>query len=89
MVRTVSVVPELLKPDKISSILRILEKQLRKRCGARIVQGQAADFTVVLGLDGSIARKGFRITDLRGGIRIQGSDERGLLYGVGKFLRTS
>ncbi len=37
-----------------------------------------------------IGREGFRIEDRPGGgVRIAGNDERGVLYGVGKFLRTS
>jgi hypothetical protein len=44
---------------------------------------------VEIGLQQGIGKEGFRIEDMAGGVRIVGNDERGLLYGVGKFLRSS
>ncbi len=47
-------------------------------------------FRVELAIAPGIGVDGFRIEDRPdGGVRIAGNDERGLLYGVGKFLRTS
>ena len=40
-----------------------------------------------LELDPALGPEGFRLTTLPGGVRIAGRDERGVLYGVGKFLR--
>ena len=44
---------------------------------------------VYLAIRPGIGKEGFWIRDRRGGIEIAGNDERGLLYGVGKFLHTS
>ena len=49
-----------------------------------------APLRVELRVTPNIGTEGFLIEDcLSGGVRITGHDERGLLYGVGKFLRTS
>jgi hypothetical protein len=45
---------------------------------------------VELAIAPGIGREGFRIEERPGGgVKIVGNDERGVLYGVGKFLRTS
>lgn len=45
---------------------------------------------VELGIEAGIGREGYRIVDGPGGsVKIVGHDERGLLYGVGRFLRSS
>ena len=50
----------------------------------------SASFTLELAVEPGIGKEGFRITDgQHGGVRIVGNDERGVLYGVGKFLRNS
>ena len=49
-----------------------------------------APLTVELAVEKGIGAEGFRIEDRQGGgVRIAGNDERGLVAGVGKFLRTS
>ena len=51
--------------------------------------GQAS-LQVELAVKPGIAAEGFTIADVKPGvIRITGSDQRGVLYGVGKFLHTS
>ncbi len=42
---------------------------------------------VELGLDPGIGTEGYRIEDGNPGTRILGNDERGLIFGVGRFLR--
>jgi hypothetical protein len=68
----------------------ILARQIAERCGAKVVTTGAAAWSVELGVETGIGMEGYRIADGPGGsIRILGNDERGLLYGVGKFLRSS
>ena len=64
----------------------ILQRQLRERAGIRLIPGDAqAD--IELGVQAGIGREGFRIESAGAQTRIIGNDDRGLLYGVGKYLR--
>lgn len=83
----------LVLPQEGASIVRnigeLLTRQIIDRCDAEVGGGDDAprvvELAVVPGSDES-----FRIEDRSaGGVRIVGHGERGLLYGVGKFLRTS
>ena len=49
------------------------------------------DFTVTLAVNASLGIEGYAITSARGGdaVIISGGDARGILFGCGKFLRTS
>ena len=68
----------------------ILISRLREYSGTRAIISGAADLEVYLSIKPGIGAEGFRISDAPGaGISIAGNDERGLLYGVGKFLHTS
>jgi len=68
----------------------ILTRQITERCDAKVVTAGEAAWSVELGLEAGIGTEGYKIIDgPRGSIRILGNDERGLLYGVGKFLRNS
>jgi hypothetical protein len=54
-----------------------------------VTEGESA-LTVELAVAPGIGTEGFRIENRTGGgVRIVGNDERGVLYGVGRFLRTS
>ena len=68
----------------------ILAARIQECSGARAgVAGKAA-LHVYLDIKPGIGREGFEISGgPRGSIRIIGNDERGLLYGAGKFLHTS
>jgi len=67
----------------------ILRYQVRQRSGVGI-QESAGQAQVVLDVRPGIGTEGFAIEDgPAGAVAIVGSGERGLLYGVGKFLRTS
>src|ERR1035441_5400728 len=64
--------------------------QVFQRCGAKVVYSGQAPLTVHLEVSPGIGREGFTIADHPGGgVNIVGNDDRGLLYGVGKFLRIS
>ena len=83
-------VDSLVKEPIGDKAVELLRRHLYERCGADVVTAGDADFVVALRLSPEIGAEGFRIDDLpSGGVRINGSDARGLLYGVGKLLRTS
>ena len=69
---------------------RIFTRQVQQRCEATVVTGGDAPLTVELAVEMGIGAEGYRIEDRQGGgVRIAGNDARGLVAGVGKFLRTS
>jgi len=80
-------------PDQANPAMRhtvsIFAIRIAERSGARVVDGNVRALKVVLSVDQGIGKEGFKIEDVDGGVKITGNDDRGLLYGVGKFLRTS
>ena len=81
-------------PTKATSVLRniasVMERQISQRCNARPASGDSTLLRIELMIDHNLGEETFRIADGQAGvIRIIGGDERGVLYGVGKFLRTS
>ncbi|MFT5125571.1 MAG: hypothetical protein ACI9TH_000580 [Kiritimatiellia bacterium] len=90
VVRSVRVtLPE--KPsDRLNAIVQVFTRQVQSRCGAKVVMRGEAALTVALSIDPAIGKDGFRIRDRTGGgIDVVGQNERGVLYGLGKLLRTS
>lgn len=89
----VDAVRVILPPQATSSIqntARILERQVTQRCGARVTRSGESTSTLELSIEPGLGAEGFRIVDGPSGtIRVIGHDERGLLYGVGKLLRSS
>lgn len=74
----------------IKRIATVFKRQVTQRCKTKVITSGDALLLVELTLSPEIGIEGFRIEDHpRGGVLIVGNDERGLLYGVGKFLRTS
>lgn len=75
----------------IGQIGRVFARQIQSRCDARVLaEGAKARLTVELAVEPGIGAEGYKIADgAAGTIRIIGNDNRGLLYGVGKFLHTS
>lgn len=76
----------------LRKISGILERQITKRCEAKIEtkKSSKSPLTIQLSIDSGLGQEGFRIEDGKSGsIKIIGGDERGVLYGVGKFLRTA
>jgi len=72
------------------NIVKVFERQVADRCDARVVTAGDAPLVVELATDADIGPEGYRIEDRpAGGVRIAGRDDRGLVAGVGKFLRTS
>ncbi|MCP4211915.1 MAG: hypothetical protein GY764_10620 [Halieaceae bacterium] len=71
-------------------IARVFESQLYQRCGARVQRGTGGEVVVELEIGSGGAEDGYTISDRpEGGVLITGNNHRGLLYGVGKFLRSS
>jgi len=68
----------------------LFRRQVEARCPARLVRDAGDGLTIEIRLDRRLKPEGYRIADGRNGaIRIIGADDRGLLYGVGRFLRGS
>lgn len=66
----------------------LLARELQERTGVRRAPAGPAD--IVLGVDHALSPEGFRIRDGSDGeIRIDGGSPRGVVYGVGRFLRSS
>ena len=66
----------------------VFARQVQQRCDAKVITTGDAPLTVELAVEKGIGAEGYRIEDRKdGGVRIVGNDERGLLYGVGRFLR--
>jgi hypothetical protein len=74
----------------VENIGRVLARQVERRCDARVVAQGEAPLAVELAIEPGIGAEGYKIADgTTGTVRIIGNDDRGLLYGVGKFLHTS
>jgi len=77
------------KTPLVNRTEEILQRRIQEQCGI-VPEESAADATLILAKEPGIGEEGFRISeDPDGKIRITGNDDRGLLYGVGKFLHTS
>ncbi|NLG49176.1 MAG: hypothetical protein GX552_03570 [Chloroflexi bacterium] len=67
--------------------VELLARRVRERSGVPVVQQGVAELGVALDIAPGIGAEGFRIESEGDMLRIVGNDPRGLLYGVGKFLR--
>jgi len=72
----------------VSRAFAILKDRIEQRCSAKVVQ---TDDTaqVILSIDNALPSDAFRIEGAASPVHISGGSPRGLLYGIGKFLRTS
>lgn len=74
----------------VVNIGRVFTRQIESRCDVKVVTEGDAPLTVELSIESGIGAEGFKIADGPAGtVRIIGNDDRGVLYGVGKFLHTS
>jgi hypothetical protein len=74
----------------MTNIQAVFARHVESRCPAKIHQAGAAPLTLALAIDPAIGKEGFRIKDKTGGgIEVAGQNELGVLYGLGKLLRTS
>ncbi len=72
----------------VSRALAILKERIEERCAAEVVEGRDGA-TLSLAIDEGLPAEAFRIEQAGAGVRVSGGSPRGLLYGVGKLLRTS
>ncbi len=76
----------------LRNISGILERQITQRCDAKIETNKSSksQLNIQLSIESGPGEEGFRIEDGKAGsVRIIGGNERGVLYGIGKFLRTA
>jgi len=74
----------------VENIGGVFVRQVQQRCEAKAAVAGDAPLTVELAVAPGIGAEGYRIEDRPGGgVRIVGNDARGVLYGAGKFLRSS
>lgn len=88
MARTVAIVtPEAAAP-LVRTAATLLRQRLRERGGVRPATPARAEVRITLAVQPGIGAEGFRIPSAEvGAITIAGNDPRGVLYGVGRFLR--
>jgi len=71
-------------------IRSVLVNRIQERCEVEFTALDRAECVISLAVRPGIGLEGFRIGDrAQGGVEIAGNDTRGLLFGVGKFLRSS
>jgi hypothetical protein len=76
-------------PDPlISRVFRIMKDRIEQRCSSIVVEKDAGA-RIILSVDDSLQPDAFRIDQVDSAMCVAGGSARGLLYGVGKFLRTS
>jgi hypothetical protein len=68
---------------------QVFVRQIQQRCEAKVCLQGKAPVKVEMALGAGIGKEGYRIEDGQAGVRITGNDERGLVAGVGGFLRMS
>jgi len=66
----------------------ILKDRIEQRCPVRVVQADAGA-QIILSVDDRVPHDAFCIGQVDEAVRVTGGSPSGLLYGVGKFLRTS
>ncbi len=72
----------------VARTFAILKDRIEQRSATQVVQVKSRA-QVVLTLDSQLPAEAFRIDEARGALRMAGGSPNGLLYGIGKFLRTS
>jgi hypothetical protein len=72
----------------LSRVFAILQDRIQQRCPVRVIEVESGG-QIILSVDAELAPDAFRIAEDAGALRIAAGSPRGLLYGIGKFLRTS
>lgn len=72
----------------VSRAFAILKARIEERSSTKVVNADAGA-RIVLNTDSHLPTEAFRIETAAGAVRITGGSPQGLLYGAGKFLRTS
>ncbi len=72
----------------VVKVLTILQDRIQTRSATEVIAANA-DAQLLLDLDERLPDEAFRIEQKGAAVQIAGGSPRGLLYGAGKFLRTS
>ncbi|HPN33934.1 MAG TPA: hypothetical protein PK843_05440 [bacterium] len=72
----------------VGKILTILQDRIQTRCATAVLAANT-DAQLIFDLDERLPAEAFRIEQKETAVLIAGGSPRGLLYGAGKFLRTS
>ena len=89
-VKSIRIVSPNASGEIMENTLSIFTERIEERSGARIIKDGNAELIVELSVTPVIGTEGYEIiNDSNGNIQIRGNDQRGILYGVGKFLHTS
>ena len=74
----------------VRTALALFDRELQRRTGITMEDADAEHADLLLAVRPGIGAEGFEVSAQgKGTVVIAGGDDRGLLYGVGKFLRTS
>ena len=72
----------------VARTFAILKARIEQRCAANVVEiGDRPQ--IILTLDNRLPAEAFQLDEIGAAVRVAGGSSQGLLYGVGKFLRTS
>ena len=72
----------------VSRAFGVLKARIEERCAAEVAEAED-NVQMVLSVDENLPREAFDIAQAGDAVRIAGGSPLGLLYGIGKFLRTS
>lgn len=85
--KTLSVHTSARRTPLVDKAIELLERYLREHHGLRLEDCRGGA-RLTLDIQAGMGAEGFRVEDdRRGGVRLVGNDENGLLYAVGKYLR--
>ncbi|PWB59566.1 MAG: hypothetical protein C3F18_00755, partial [Nitrosomonadales bacterium] len=72
----------------VARTFAILKARIEQRCAVNVVEiGDRPQ--IILTLDNRLPAQAFQLDEIGAAVRVVGGSSQGLLYGVGKFLRTS
>jgi hypothetical protein len=90
MATTITIRTRGLDAEKAAYFTHLLSDRISQRAEVRFNSAGADSLILTLGIEPGPGAEGFRIAQGSAGeIEILGHDQRGLLYGIGKFLRDS
>ena len=72
----------------VSRTFAILKDRIEQRCSVNVIRADK-NAQILLAVDSQLPTEAFRIDSAGTAVRVTGGSPRGLLYGVGKLLRTS
>ncbi len=76
-------------PDPLAArAFTILKERIQQRCSAKVVESDN-EAQVILATADTLPPEGYSIDQAGAAVQVAGGSPRGLLYGIGKFLRTS